>query len=205
MRRTGEEPASPRMTSGRTTCCVVLDGAQVLRGLPGMPQVLRQGPRAGVYTIAIDDDERLLPEECAAVVAAAASGIVRLQRRRARPVVDIRADQVTPAWCERLARSLAPLRDVSRDDADAGLPDVAPAARPARARAADAATLIAALARGGRTTEAFDRRRHGRAVRRSTWCATARTAWSPAPPARASPSCCRRWSRRSRWPTGPTS
>ncbi|MFD0891929.1 hypothetical protein ACFQ08_45875, partial [Streptosporangium algeriense] len=58
---------------------VVLDGAQVLRALPGMPQVLRQGPRAGVYTLALDDDQRLLPEECATVADVAEDGTVRLR------------------------------------------------------------------------------------------------------------------------------
>jgi len=86
---------------------VVLDGAQVLRGLPGMPQVLRQGPRAGVYTIAIDDDERLLPEECHAVVVQDPDGLRVQQQRGLDPITGIRADQVSPAWAERLARALA--------------------------------------------------------------------------------------------------
>lgn len=102
---------------------VVLDGAQVLRGLPGMPQVLRQGPRAGVYTIAIDDDERLLPEECATVVSCDREGGVRLHGGGLDPITGIRADLVSPSWAERLARALAPLRDVSRDDPSAALPD----------------------------------------------------------------------------------
>ncbi|GAA0399435.1 FtsK/SpoIIIE domain-containing protein [Microbispora corallina] len=102
---------------------VVLDGAQVLRGLPGMPQVLRQGPRAGVYTIALDADERLLPEECATVVSCDAAGAVRLHGGGLDPIDGIRADQVSASWADRLARALAPLRDVSRDDPASALPD----------------------------------------------------------------------------------
>ncbi|ADG87418.1 FtsK/SpoIIIE domain-containing protein [Thermobispora bispora] len=101
---------------------VVLDGAQVLRGLPGMPQVLRRGPMAGVYTIAIEDDERLLPEECTAVLSCAADGTVRFDGGGPEATAGIRADRVSPAWADRLARALAPLRDVSREDPAAALP-----------------------------------------------------------------------------------
>ncbi|GII53204.1 cell division protein FtsK [Planotetraspora thailandica] len=104
---------------------VVLDGAQVLRGLPAMPQVLRQGPRAGVYTIAVDDDQRLLPEECATVVTCDADGTVRLRGGGLDPIGGIRADQVSASWADRLGRALAPLRDVSRDDPSSALPESA--------------------------------------------------------------------------------
>ncbi|GAA3444243.1 FtsK/SpoIIIE domain-containing protein [Planomonospora venezuelensis] len=101
---------------------VVLDGAQVLRALPGMPQVLRQGPRAGVYTLALDDDQRLLPEECATVVQVSADGRLRLRGGGLDGLGEILADQVTTSWSDRLARSLAPIRDVSRDDPGLALP-----------------------------------------------------------------------------------
>ncbi|MFI7533311.1 FtsK/SpoIIIE domain-containing protein [Streptosporangium sp. NPDC049376] len=101
---------------------VVLDGAQVLRALPGMPQVLRQGPRAGVYTLALDDDQRLLPEECATVADVAGDGTVRLRGGGLDGLGEILADQVSSSWCDRLARSLAPVRDVSRDEAALALP-----------------------------------------------------------------------------------
>ncbi|MFI7629452.1 FtsK/SpoIIIE domain-containing protein [Microbispora rosea] len=117
------EPAFATYDERPFDVLVVLDGAQVLRGLPGMPQVLRQGPRAGVYTIAIDDDERLLPEECATVVSCDREGGVRLHGGGLDPITGIRADRVSPLWAERLARALAPLRDVSRDDPSAALPD----------------------------------------------------------------------------------
>lgn len=104
---------------------VVLDGAQVLRGLPGMPQVLRQGPRAGVYTLAVDDDQRLLPEECATVATCGADGLVRLRGGGLDALGPILADQVSSSWCDRLARALAPIRDVSRDDPAGQLPEAA--------------------------------------------------------------------------------
>jgi S-DNA-T family DNA segregation ATPase FtsK/SpoIIIE len=101
---------------------VVLDGAQVLRGLPGMPQVLRQGPRSGVYTLAIDDDRRLLPEECATVASCEADGQVRLNGGGLDVIGPILADLVSPSWCDRMARALSPIRDVSRDDPSGNLP-----------------------------------------------------------------------------------
>ncbi|MEW9546982.1 FtsK/SpoIIIE domain-containing protein [Nonomuraea sp. NPDC050783] len=104
---------------------VILDGAQVLRGLPGMPQVLRQGPRSGVYTLAIDDDQRLLPEECQTVAACGPDGLVHLRGGGLDAIGPVLGDAVSPAWCDRLARALAPIRDVSRDAPGGDLPDAA--------------------------------------------------------------------------------
>ncbi|MFD0655678.1 FtsK/SpoIIIE domain-containing protein [Thermocatellispora tengchongensis] len=120
-----EEPAFSSYDQRPYDVLVIADGAQVLRALPGMPQVLRQGPRAGVYTIALDEDRRLLPEECATVADCGADGLVRLGGGGLEAVGEILADQVAVAWCDRLARALAPIRDVSRDDGSAALPDAA--------------------------------------------------------------------------------
>jgi DNA segregation ATPase FtsK/SpoIIIE, S-DNA-T family len=103
---------------------VVLDGARLLRRVPGMPQVLAHGPEYGVYALCIDDDERMLPEECTAVAAWDwdEPDSVRLRGHGLDAVGKVLADQVSPAWCDRLARSLAPVRDVSREDSESGLP-----------------------------------------------------------------------------------
>ncbi|MFC5826699.1 FtsK/SpoIIIE domain-containing protein [Nonomuraea insulae] len=101
---------------------VILDGAQVLRGLPNMPQVLRQGPRSGVYTLAIDEDQRLLPEECQTVAACGPDGLVHLRGGGLDVIGPVLADLVSATWCDRLARALAPIRDVSRDDPGGNLP-----------------------------------------------------------------------------------
>src|SRR5690606_1628880 len=93
--------------------------------LPGMPQVLRRGPRAGVYTLALDEDQRLLPEECATVVTCESDGTALLRGGGLDAIGPVLADQVSIAWCDRLARALAPIRDVSRQDSDAALPDAA--------------------------------------------------------------------------------
>ena len=44
----------------------------------------------------------------------------------------VRPEYVTPGWAERLARSVAPVRDVSSDEDDTGLPGSVPAAGRAR-------------------------------------------------------------------------
>ena len=110
---------------------VVLDGARVLRGMPGMPQVLQFGPTVGVYAICVDDDQRLLPEECTTVAVCMFEkpGFVRLYGGRVvdelPPDTEVVADQVSVPWCDRTARAMGPLRDVSRDDADSVIPNSA--------------------------------------------------------------------------------
>ncbi|MDA0637170.1 FtsK/SpoIIIE domain-containing protein [Nonomuraea sp. MCN248] len=118
-----EPPAFAAFDTRPYDVLLVVDGAQALRGLPGMPQVLRQGPRAGVYTIAVDDDQRLLPEECATVAACGPDGQVVLRGAGLDVIGAVLTDQVSPSWCDRLARALAPIRDVSRQDTDGDLPD----------------------------------------------------------------------------------
>jgi len=101
---------------------VVLDGARALRRVPGMPHVLARGPEYGVYAICIDDEERLLPEECAAVASWVSPDTLRLHGHDLEAIGPVLADQVSPAWAERVARALAPIRDVSRQDADETVP-----------------------------------------------------------------------------------
>ncbi|MGW4022732.1 FtsK/SpoIIIE domain-containing protein [Streptomyces sp. NPDC005009] len=103
---------------------LILDGARLLRRVPGVPQLLAEGPQYGILALCVDEDERLLPEECKAVVAWSpdAAHHVRVRGHGLEAAGDVLADQVTPEWCELLARSLAPVRDVSRDDAGSALP-----------------------------------------------------------------------------------
>jgi S-DNA-T family DNA segregation ATPase FtsK/SpoIIIE len=97
---------------------LVLDGARELRRVPGMPQVLSAGRRYGVHAICIDDEDRLLPEECTAVAAWDwdRADTLRLRGYVADLAGPVLADQVSPAWCDRLARALAPVRDVSPEE-----------------------------------------------------------------------------------------
>jgi DNA segregation ATPase FtsK/SpoIIIE, S-DNA-T family len=108
----------------RTEIMVVLDGARKLRSLPGVIQLLREGPGVGVYVVCVDGDERLLPGECQAVAAIGPDGL-RVQQPLAAAVSGAQADQVSPGWCTQLARSIAPIRDVSTDEDTDGIPDSA--------------------------------------------------------------------------------
>lgn len=132
---------------------VVLDGARRLRSLPGVVALLTEGPAVGIRVICLDADERLLPQECSAVVSETATGL-RVRRQRADVVEDVRPDLVDPAYCERVARCLAPLRDVGDAGEGSGLPgsvrllDVL-GLEPPRAEA-----VAAGWALGGRTTQA---------------------------------------------------
>ncbi len=110
---------------------VVLDGARRLRSVPGMIAILRDGPAVGIHSICLDRDIRLLPEECQAVAEERETGLC-LVEMRTEIVHDVRPDLVATAlpaepdavvsaagaaaWCERLARALAPVRDVGGDD-----------------------------------------------------------------------------------------
>ncbi|MDP9796883.1 S-DNA-T family DNA segregation ATPase FtsK/SpoIIIE [Catenuloplanes nepalensis] len=100
---------------------VVLDGSRRLRSLPGVIQLLREGPAVGVYAICLDADERLLPAECQAV-AVVEGATLRISRTGAEELFGVRPDFVSPAWCAAVARPLAPIRDVSDDEEDAALP-----------------------------------------------------------------------------------
>ncbi|MEV5411200.1 FtsK/SpoIIIE domain-containing protein [Thermopolyspora sp. NPDC052614] len=99
---------------------VIMDGARRLRDVPGMVQILTDGPRVRVFSICLDEMERLLPEECGVVVLAERHWLT-LRRTGAPDITGIRADLVDPAWCEQVARALAPIRDVSPEH-DTGLP-----------------------------------------------------------------------------------
>jgi DNA segregation ATPase FtsK/SpoIIIE, S-DNA-T family len=99
---------------------VVLDGARRFRDVPGMVQVLKEGPAVRVFAVCIDSLERLLPEECTCVLRMDPDGLVARQSD-APEATGVRADGVDERWSERVARALAPLRDVTPDESG-GLP-----------------------------------------------------------------------------------
>ncbi|UED86235.1 FtsK/SpoIIIE domain-containing protein [Streptomyces profundus] len=116
----GKSTGDAAVAPGEPDILVVLDGAYRLREVPGMIGVLTQGPPLRIYSLCLDERESLLPEECTSVVTA--SGNQLTMRVSGAPAVSgIRADQVTPEWCEGTARALAPLRDVTVE-VEAGIP-----------------------------------------------------------------------------------
>jgi S-DNA-T family DNA segregation ATPase FtsK/SpoIIIE len=100
---------------------VVVDGARRLREVPGMVQILKDGPAVRVFFVCLDQREGLLPEECAAVVALEDSArpggyYATVRQRGSVPVPDVRVDAVGAAWCDTVARAVAPIRDVTSED-----------------------------------------------------------------------------------------
>jgi len=133
---------------------VVFDGSRKLRSLPGAIQVLREGPRVGVYSICLDAEERLLPAECQAVAAASPDGRLVVQQMNQPAVGEVRPEYVTSAWAERLARPLAPVRDVSDDDDAAGLPEACRLLDVLGLEPPDAEAIAARWQASGRSTRA---------------------------------------------------
>ncbi|HZX37127.1 MAG TPA: FtsK/SpoIIIE domain-containing protein, partial [Streptomyces sp.] len=146
--RAGRSPKDPDVL-------VVLDGARRLRSLPGVVQILRDGPAVGVHAVCLDAEERLLPEECLAVVVEEPRGTLRVGRSGVATVTGVRPDSVTADWCRSVARALGPLRDPGGGAEEASaLPN---AARLLDVLALDPPTADGVLGRwksGGRTTSA---------------------------------------------------
>jgi S-DNA-T family DNA segregation ATPase FtsK/SpoIIIE len=132
---------------------VVLDGARSLRLLGGMVPLLRSGPAYGMTFVCLDDDVTLLPEECRAVVSGDEQGL-RVEMTSENPVEGVRPDWVSTGWCERLARSLAPVKDVSRVDAASTLPTSSRLLSVLRMDPPDSDGIAKRWAQNGRTTAA---------------------------------------------------
>lgn len=102
---------------------VFLDGARFLRRVPGLPQLLSEGPKVSIYAICLDEEERLLPEECKVIASSVSSASTRLSIHDSGQILEgVLADSVTTSWCDRIGRAIAPIRDVSKDDENNALP-----------------------------------------------------------------------------------
>jgi S-DNA-T family DNA segregation ATPase FtsK/SpoIIIE len=103
---------------------VVLDGVRALRAMPGVPRLLSEGPRHGIYTIGLDvDPARLAEEGRAEVVFDPHDGMlasVRVDGEADRSGVLV--DRVDHAWFDRVGRGLSPLRDAGGAEGSAIIP-----------------------------------------------------------------------------------
>ncbi|RZS87594.1 S-DNA-T family DNA segregation ATPase FtsK/SpoIIIE [Motilibacter rhizosphaerae] len=133
---------------------VVVDAARRLRALPGLAALLRDGPAHGLRLVCLEADARALPEECAATVVADGAGLLRVAEAGRDPVDGVRVDPLPPGWAEAVARSLAPLRDATPDDEDAGLPPAARLLDVLGTRATAEDVLAGWQRTGGRSTRA---------------------------------------------------
>ncbi|MGH3716665.1 MAG: FtsK/SpoIIIE domain-containing protein, partial [Micromonosporaceae bacterium] len=114
-----QAPAGRRML-------LVLDGARRLRDLPGLADLLTDGPSLGVYAVCLDTTESSLPDECRATVTVTSSSgsRVRVNRPGDVPTDEVLADGMPRRLAQRLARELAPLRVLgARFGDDGDLPD----------------------------------------------------------------------------------
>ncbi|MDI6105616.1 FtsK/SpoIIIE domain-containing protein [Actinoplanes sp. NEAU-A12] len=139
--------------AGEPDILVVLDGSRRLRSLPGVVQLLRAGPAVGIYALCLDNDRRLLPAECQAVVEVTGAGL-HVTQADSDGVTGVRPDYLDSAWCARVARALAPLRDVSDDDEDAVLPSSSRLLDVLALEPPGADTILARWRMGGRSTAA---------------------------------------------------
>ncbi|WP_238431040.1 FtsK/SpoIIIE domain-containing protein, partial [Frankia nepalensis] len=87
---------------------VLLDGALALRNLPGMKAVLRDGPEAGVYVLAVDEHGMT---ECRAQCVVDDHLALQVTRGRGEQVVRGSAEGIDTGEAEMFARAVAPLRD----------------------------------------------------------------------------------------------
>ncbi|WP_310961995.1 FtsK/SpoIIIE domain-containing protein [Nocardioides terrisoli] len=106
---------------------LVVHGYRQVRTTLGLAQLLDEGPSVGIYAICADEDERLLPERCTSTIVADPTrpDFGTLRRTGESDVVDVLLEGVAAPWCERVARSLAPLVDVGADQGETMLPDSA--------------------------------------------------------------------------------
>jgi S-DNA-T family DNA segregation ATPase FtsK/SpoIIIE len=155
---TARQKAQREMGGGQvqfpTDVVAVLDGSRKLRSLPGVIQVLREGPAVGVYAICLDADERLLPAECQAIAVVQPDGL-RVEQMMAATVRGVRPDYVSGGWSTLLARAMAPIRDVSDDDDAAGIPDSSRLLDVLRLEPPSAEAVAARWNSGGRSTLAM--------------------------------------------------
>lgn len=106
---------------------VLMHGFRSLRNVADVATVVADGPAVGVYTLCTDNSELTLPERAAAVVSVRADepayGSLRVSG--ADPINDVLLEGVSEAWAERLARGMAPFKDVSGGEGGDALPESA--------------------------------------------------------------------------------
>lgn len=100
---------------GRRRTVVVMDGAGTLTARPELVRLLAEGPAAGVHTLCLDDRAEELPLQCSVIgrVTGEVGTRLSLIGPGANRIEDIVADAVSPAWADRFARALAPLREAA--------------------------------------------------------------------------------------------
>ena len=122
--------SSPAMSRGNADALresapdllVVLDGARELRSIPGVAELLREGPPVGVAFVCVERDRSALPLETAAMVELDERGIRATVTVRDRVIEQVTPDVPDSSWLEQVGRALAPLCDATPDEPQSSLP-----------------------------------------------------------------------------------
>ncbi|NUO92536.1 MAG: FHA domain-containing protein, partial [Dermatophilaceae bacterium] len=101
---------------------VVLDGASALRAVPGVSDLLADGPAAGLAFVCVDEDETSLPTESRAVVEIDPTGLRATVRDGAGCLDAVVPDLPSVGWLEGVSRAMAPLADATPETGTAALP-----------------------------------------------------------------------------------
>ncbi|MFM6848715.1 MAG: FtsK/SpoIIIE domain-containing protein, partial [Terrabacter sp.] len=101
---------------------VVLDGASALRAVPGVSDLLTDGPTAGLAFMCVDDDVTSLPTESRAVVEIERAGLRATLRDDTGCLDAVVPDLPSLGWLEGVCRAMAPLVDATPDAGVASLP-----------------------------------------------------------------------------------
>ncbi|MFL6117716.1 MAG: FtsK/SpoIIIE domain-containing protein [Catenulispora sp.] len=100
---------------------VLVDGARRMRDLPGLKQLLTDGPRMRIFSICVDRELRMLPKEATSVLVDDGERLT-LRHDGLPEFPGIRPDLCGADWFPGVARALAPLRDATPEE-DSVLPD----------------------------------------------------------------------------------
>jgi S-DNA-T family DNA segregation ATPase FtsK/SpoIIIE len=133
---------------------IVIDGARALRSTPGLVRLLREGPRAGIYFIALDDEAAQLPEECRGeiIISSRGEATVRVDGEKTR--YGVRVDELPEGWTSSFARNICPLR-LTSDGEKGDIPNSLRFIDMAEVDVTKPDKILEAWRREGRTTAAW--------------------------------------------------
>lgn len=107
---------------GRAADVVVLvDGASGLRSVPGLSELLREGPAAGIAVVCLDSDVVSLPAETQTSVELDGTRLSATLREDGRTLTGVMPDLPTPGWLETVSRAMAPYVDATPEVGAAAL------------------------------------------------------------------------------------